>query len=643
MGPATEATAAVGRSLLDDTSTINNASDADETLTTEDTYPLRHESEMILDRPSEHSGLLTDDDGSCNTWNRETDQQNASVPDGGSSVNTGSTYEETPFLSRVDLRAQKEQHLEDQESEEQKEALRESQSWKSMDGVSGHSKTNDQDQGYALEMIFDTQTIMHETKTRVCDSINNFFNEDAKRKREQSASAAVSSIHKAIHDCGDRIDAILIKLFNVPTGEVESHPSNRVAVNESWTDCKYVLDTVITSESSATRSNVRNTEEKMETSRDTPTVGTFLIPVPFMAEIPFMAESSNVASGSADDEELEQNDNSAIKDDLDEVLAERIDEVASSPWFGISQVEKADAHNFKEYFHPNVIEKRASSSTASSIHSEAKREKTVMESKKEIDTEFVARVLDRFVMTSTNTPKQKPAIHRSPFPLMVLNEKVSGSDVSVSVMHRKQLPDVMGGEPGAQVQQSLNDLSGFDDESIGATSISTLHKKHLVDLINRNRNATNRSDFLDLSDIDLITGKMGNNSRSSDWDRDLTISSLTTSRETGSNAGRSWHNRVRIHSTDVRNAAPERSRYGTVFPEMDEIDLNLNRRRAKLREMMQDLTDKVNVLESREESNDVDTETRNERRTALYLETLPANRSEIEENTIDLTLYDECY
>ncbi|KAG7336955.1 hypothetical protein IV203_017728 [Nitzschia inconspicua] len=117
---------AMERSLVDDASTTK--SDADTTLATEDTYPLKHESDMMLVQQkstntaasshSENLRVYTDDeddeeavnddqshyhmedDHSNNDDNLSWDASKRPTLNGGSSINTGSTYEETPFLSQ---------------------------------------------------------------------------------------------------------------------------------------------------------------------------------------------------------------------------------------------------------------------------------------------------------------------------------------------------------------------------------------------------------------------------------------------------------------------------------------------------------------------------------------------------------------
>ncbi|KAL3902265.1 MAG: hypothetical protein SGILL_010883 [Bacillariaceae sp.] len=263
-----------------------------------------------------------------------------------------------------------------------------------------------------------------------------------------------------------------------------------------------------------------------------------------------------------------------------------------------------------------MMDRRESNSTASSIVSDAKREKNVANQDKcESDTESVAKVLDKYLQGSSLAPR--------------------------SFIQKKQpeFVDLVDGE------ESADNGEPTDDD----VSFSALHKRHVVDLINRNITATNRSNFVDLSSIDAVMN-----------DQDRSESTLTTEvagskthSKAVSTAGRSWHTSTVAKSTFVEKAqSTEHSWHNSSFAEVDEIDKTLNMRRQKLRKMMNDLNvslgkaEEAIVAERREGISSTQRDGHVEERTILVLETSNAESSPRPPSPfkpIDLTLYDECF
>ena len=187
------AVAAKGRSLFDDTSAHNhNASDASETIATESTYPLRHESDVMFpsQRPSEHSRLLTDDDQSFNTWSTKRDQR---LGNGGSSVNTGSTYEETPFLPRVEESPEPLQQVPEQQAMDPPPSeLPEEEPTDTITLVQSEDSKGNNGDGYACEMIFETQAMLQQAKTKATSCFNDLFHkkDGSMKQRDQPETSA---------------------------------------------------------------------------------------------------------------------------------------------------------------------------------------------------------------------------------------------------------------------------------------------------------------------------------------------------------------------------------------------------------------------------------------------------------------------
>jgi hypothetical protein len=633
------ATVSTGRSLLDDVSTINNASDAEETLATEDTFALRHESDnMFPERQSEHSRLLTDDDQSFNTWSTKR------LGYGGSSVNTGSTYEETPFLTRVAGSSQPLQKVPEQQPINQ---TFEHQVEDEQEGItdtvklvqSDDSRANGSD-GYACEMIFETQAMLQKAKDKVGTCFMGLFHKDTKRGRSGSSSLVISTVNGVLGAAGDKIDRVLIKLFDVPNPDFDANPKYAVSVNESLTnDYRYVLEAAVKSTSYPKRS--RHNRSKKETKPDTsvssssrsssnaPNPETFLVPI----------YSDSQSECGASEEKVVEEEHSDIRDDLDEVLSDNY----------VPSIEQTGTHDsvaqFKESLYGELMDKRESTSTASSIDSDAMREKSLVGQRKSgSDTESVARVLDRY-MQGSSLARRSTNKNQSEFGDLA-DKEASDDQVSFSELHQSHVKELIQKN---QVIQSIPQTESavvhmaYDDDEI---SFSALHRRHVVDLINKNITATNRSSFVDLSSVDPLMD-----------DNDETVLSLNarprdtkTTSPAASNAGREWNSSTLEVSAEVEaTESIERSWHGSSFAEVDEIDTKLNMRREKLRKMMNELNkslgkaEKAMIMEQREGDVDEHRDGQSEDRAILVPEIYDAEVSLGAAKPIDLTLYDECF
>ncbi|KAL3923740.1 MAG: hypothetical protein SGILL_001478 [Bacillariaceae sp.] len=625
-------------SLLDDVSTIKSDTD-NETLATEDTFPLKHESDnMFPDRPSEHSRLLTDDDRSFNTWSTKRSQR------GGSSVNTGSTYEETPFLPREPL-----QQVPEQDDPGKKSA-----------------ESEPHPTGYAFEMFFETRTMLEEAKTTAGNFITGLFNDKAKsqeqrEERQDPDPELLTSVNGMLGAASDSIDKALLKIFDVRSPDGNKNQKYAVSVNQSLTnDYRHVFDAAVGSTSYPTRpylkpkkevkpdrSESSSTRSQVNQTFNTPAPESFIAPVNCESrsvedspdeikavdeptaesksmeyshsEGNYNLEDSNSESKSMDDspedsKESVEEEHSDIRDDPSDVRDD-LDEVLSDSY--VPDLQSTDTQDsiakFKESLYAGMMDKRESNSTASSIDSDAKKEDSATE--KELggsDTESVARVLDKYMKGSSLVPL------------------CSGENLQAKIVSEPDFVDLV-------------DEDSCDGAQVG---LSVLHKRHVVDLINRNLTATNRSNFIDLSSIDP-TAKV-------DEEQKESTSAPTWPHDSHRNSTRrSGHTSSAAKCTSVQKAEDaEQPWHSSAFAEVEEIDNTLNMRREKLRKMMRDLDlslDKAQqafVSESREGTagtlRDVESENRALMATDTSNSTMLPKPTSLDQ-PIDLTLYDECF
>ncbi|KAL3902603.1 MAG: hypothetical protein SGARI_005755, partial [Bacillariaceae sp.] len=208
---------------------------------------------MFPQRPSEHSRLLTDDDQSFNTWSTKRDQR-LGYGGGSSSVNTGSTYEETPFLPRVEespepLPKVPEQQTLESPSEQQEEGQEEATDTIKL--VESEDSRGNDDDGYACEMIFETQAMLRQAKEKASSCFADLFQKESKQRDQPEASdVALATVNGVLDAASDGVDRVLITLFNVPNPNVDASPKYAVSVNDSLTnDYPYVFDAAVKSTS----------------------------------------------------------------------------------------------------------------------------------------------------------------------------------------------------------------------------------------------------------------------------------------------------------------------------------------------------------------------------------------------------------
>lgn len=663
---ATQAmTAIMGRSLVDDTSTIK--SDADTTLATEDTYPLKHESDMMLTQRrssansnashSEDSRLYTDEDDDETSIQQQ--QQSKLLEDEdatdderswefshqhrmneGSSANTGSTYDEAPFLqdrkyAPLEQKTDEERELEQQYEQQGEDMLiKKDDSWKNIPLVaSAPSQTDDHgDNGYACEMIFETQNVMQRAKTKAGDCFRNTFQQHSKTeqettvtpKEEGSSVGICYPFQYAIGACGDAVDGLLIKLFDV-SGTTSDDPKNAVSVSESLiNDRNHVLQAPIRSEYTMKRSETKKKTSHRDTAEDVDT--------------PHASSTENSMNGMARDiSQDDRDEHSDIRDDDDEILLEDAD----YDEYGFSHPVHHSTSNdsmppSKASIYQDSEDKRESTSVASSINSDVKREKIDAGRESESDTDSVARVLDKYIRSPEVVDD-----HRIQVPSLDQEDDASQSDVSFAAMHQKHVQRLLQKTSTSKHAESTDDDSGVgDDNSVGNVRVSSLYGKHVVNLINKNLDATNRSKFIDLSQVDA-----GDEDELLDTD---TLKSLAM--------GRSWHRKPNTNKTtafdfDV-NPVMEPSWHESSI--IDEIDVTLHKRKEKLRKMMEDLSQTMEnavigkaTTEKRQDIIDVEAERGID--TADRIIHIPSqNEEELIDLTqytapIDLTQYEECY
>ena len=350
-----------GKSLVDDVSTVNNNASNEETLASEDPFPLRHETNVMHEKPSEHSRLLTDDETSYRSWVNKDNRRH--LADGNSSVNTGSTYEESPFVlitHREDPEAEnkdQQQPQPNQETDHQRNnhQMSHTGSWRMTELDTSHSRTAE-DNGYACEMFLETQSMLQKTKTDMGKLSKKLFEQKAVQKERSNNTAptkdtALGNVQAILGACGDKIDAVLIKLFNVyPEDEMDtSRPNYSVSVNDSVT-----RETIQFPEqkSSATKSSTGVVENK-RTEQNT-TENTYLVSV----------NDDDDDDDDDDEEEVEpsihgsesdelRNSESDVRDDLEDVLADDYAE----PGKTMSNDSQDSVQRFKESLYATMGEK----------------------------------------------------------------------------------------------------------------------------------------------------------------------------------------------------------------------------------------------------------------------------------------------
>jgi hypothetical protein len=527
MVEAFDANDEIARSLVDDVSTVNNNTSIEETIASEDPCPIQHETDGFLERQSEHSRLLTDDETSFRSW---ANQDNCrAIGDGNCSVNTGSTYEEPPFV----LRTQDDHPAKDQEQQQVKQNdlegsmdhrqypnLTHTGSWRM-----GELKTDNSREmvghAYACEMFLETQSMLQKTKTDMGELSRKLFEQTAETAKQSDSpttttNTALGNVHAILGVCGDKIDAVLIKLFNVPSEDaIDIRPNYSVSIDESLT-----RNTVRFPEHQKQneKKDMEQTSEKNEKA-----LNTYLVPV-------------NQINGGGDDDDYEEVDDDAsptihesesdelrnsesdVRDDLEDVLGDNNGDLGQA----LSNDSEDSVQRFKESLYAAL---------------EGKTEEE-QDDRDPLPNEMVSTVLKKYEDHS--------------------KEKLIKTDLVV--MH-----DAVGDDDTGDYSYSV--------------SFSTIHKKHVVDLINKNLPATNRSGAIDLSHIDpMHEEKSEHNSLSEHSHKAAAKEKLAVATVAG--------------TTDVASTKTTAYSNSFLFSPLDgddEIEVNFRKRREKLRQMMADL------------------------------------------------------
>lgn len=431
----------MGRSLVDDASTVNFTSDGETFASEADQLSLQPESNLLaLDEASEHSRLLTDDDDSASDgmWVKATGNLR-SLEDGNSSVNTTSTYERTLFSA----------------TEDEELILKHERSWKVHDGALAQSQSADE--GYACETLWETQAMLYHVRTSIEESIKNGWQEGTNSKQQVENGIADSSfacLQASVSVCNDQLEALLIRFFNAPTNAVETRPSYVVSLDESLTDdLKSFSDALV-----AQRTHTERTEHDI-----------LIEPVKQSSK----AESfPGTESETTADQSLQYSYSDTRDDILDEVLSDdfdpqeailRLSEERASSIVGSSETEDSDSR-FKEgpdedhLFEDNIAYDDDKQPSKVDIVAESRNDETVrlvpVEHKEEI---------------GSSSSEDEYGVQTSEFATMI---------------------EETAKDSGELLQKDENEVD---------TSFSAMHRKRVVDLINRNLRSTNRVDVIDLS------------------------------------------------------------------------------------------------------------------------------------------------
>jgi hypothetical protein len=582
----------IGKSLVDDdVSTVNNNTSNEETLASEDPIPLRHETYVFHEKPSEHSRLLTDDETSYRSWMNKDNRRH--FVDGSSSVNTGSTYEESPFVLRTHRKDPEEERQDHQQTQlgqqndhqRNNHQLSHSGACRMAQLDSSHSRTAE-DNGYACEMFLETQSMLQKTKTDMGKLSRQLFERKAEQNERSNNNAptnntALGNVQAILGACGDKIDAVLIKLFNVhPEDEINtSRPNYSVSVNDS-----------------VTRETIQFPEQKSTATKSSSTVGYKEEKTTANTYLVFLNDNDNNDDDEDDDDEEEEeanpsihesesdelrNSESDVRDDLEDVLADDYDE----PGKTMSNDSQDSVQRFKESLY-------ATRGGKAENEDDDEEDDDVRDS---LPNEIVSSVLQKYEGRST----------------------------------------------GKNVES--NNVIVFDNTDVGTNdyswnlNFSRIHKKHVVDLINKNLAATNRSGPIDLSNIGPIDEGSEHNTVSDSSSKESTKDKpmMTT-----------------VGTIDVFNVtATSPTTYSSSFlssplDDDDEIEVNFRKRREKLRKMMADLNLSMGDPKTAVDSEDRDYKTYRDntsggelRTSAAALDSMTTEYRSMK--PIDLTMYEE--
>jgi hypothetical protein len=696
----------IGHSLLDDASTIK--SDAETTQATEDTYPFRHESDhMFMEHKqqrsstsySEHSRVdsnIKNNNATCvqhgevgGTMNTSKGQSKIVNP----SVNMGSMYEETSFppnkLSPLEEKFSKEEEgsrepceppLSHQKHEENSAEMlvEQSQSWKVGEATSDQSKTDDHGgNGYGCEMIIETPALIRQTKKKAGDCFNSMLHlhettqqSDTRVDTESAPSLGVySSLQLVARVLGDGIDEVLVKLFNVrdiacSDKKKQTHPNYAISVNESLTnDYNHVLEAAVKSKHTMKRfknkvkKNLKVLEENNELAEQ---ASPEVILVPLTPKGTYAEEWEEKQEPMPHQIHEVHGEHSDIRDELDQILSDVYREPPSR--HTQHTVPHDSLAKIKRSLYADLLDKCESTSFASSIDSNINRDKNERVNLGGSLTAPVAISLDKTAMDRDTIDKMGHALENlSPSDewtkdvnLSALHQKVVQHSVTTKLHPILARPSQNTESPRNEidandkdVDNDDNDENNDDDKSTSDVRLSSLYGQHVVKLINKNLDSTNRSEFIDLSHLNAVEDDQ--------FLEDRTPESLVR---------RSCDSKTAIvveaanPAFDFETNRAEPLCEDEAFAVVDEIDITLNKRREKLRKMMEDLSqimdEAVNGKKTPETRQDVvDVEeryTNKEVRVVLSSEMRATEHAAIQPidltqyiEPIDLTLYEECF
>jgi hypothetical protein len=427
----------IGKSLVDDVSTVNYNSDGETFASEVDPMSLRHESDLlVLERASEHSRILTDDDASEVVW-VGTAGNLRSLVDGASSVNTGSTYDEMPFLATYDNRT----------------ILQREPSWNNPDRILAPSHSAED--GYACEMLSETRAMIFQAKSSLDEYDADRFCRGHKQQSKNTAGKILGGMQAAFSACNDQLDAVLIRIFNVPVNEVETRPSYVVSLDESLTeDLRTFSDALVANKELDAPRDSRKHSKKDET---------FLIP---------MTVSETTANLSL------QYSYSEMKDDLlDEVLGD--DFILKDSKSRLSEEEvthtvpscKTEDFASKEFDRSPCEDGRVD---------DVRCDKDTMLNRVDVVTES----RDDETATLESMEPEEEEINS--------NSTKADNDLQPT-KHGSTMDEDDARDYGSRIQNNEQEVD---------TSFSRIHRQRVVDLINKNLHSTNRTEVIDLSHFD---------------------------------------------------------------------------------------------------------------------------------------------
>jgi hypothetical protein len=435
----------MGRALVDDASTANYTSDGDTFASEGDPLALRHETDpLLLERASEHSRILTDDDGSDAMWVGAAGNLR-SLADGASSVNTGSTYDETPFLP----------------SYEKRMVLTRESSWNDADIVIAQSHSADD--GYACEMVSETQSMINRAKTNLNHQL---CSDGVKQHWNNAVDIVLGGIQVAFGACHDQVDTFLIRIFNVPVTEVETRPSYVVSLDESLTeDLRSFSDALVGNKSKKELDTSRRSRKHSKKGK------TLLIPTA-MSETTSAHFSLDYSYSEMKDDLLDK----VLSDDFDPTdedkcsLSKKEEEITRT-------VQSADVTEdlVTQEFNGRPEERSDLHDVPSNNEEMLDKMHSVTESRDDETATLVSIEPEEEEINSNSTK--------------VVN------DINPNKTDEAKIDEGDNNDRRDSSTRPKKNIGGYEVD----TSFSRMHRQRVVELINKNLQSTNRTEIIDLS------------------------------------------------------------------------------------------------------------------------------------------------